>query len=75
VADKTSIVERALAALDDAFADEIKGHFAAYVGQVAGDGPQSLKGDAVHLRNGLLELHDAYALAHTIIAEVFGDAT
>lgn len=62
--DRGSVVERAIAALDDAFADEIKGHFAAYVGQVAGDGPQSVKGDGVHLRNGLLELHDAYALAH-----------
>ena len=73
--DKSSLVERALVALDEAFADEIKGHFAALIGQVAGDGEQSLKGDAVHFRNGLIELHNAYALAHTIITEIFGTAS
>lgn len=74
MADKL-LADRALAALDSAFADEVKRHFAGFVGQVDGDAGKNIATDAEHFRMGLVDLKAAYASARKIVVEVFGEAT
>jgi hypothetical protein len=68
----TDLVERAHAALDDAFAERIKGHFGHFVGDVAGDGMRDLTADEARFRNGLIQLKTAYGAYRALIGEVFG---
>jgi len=61
----------AMAALDDALRDEIRGYFAHLVGNVAGDGAAAFKGDLGRFTNGLTQLRADYEAARAIVAGLF----
>ncbi len=62
---------RALSALDDAFAEQIKQRFATFVSNLAGNG--DLGDAAARYRNGLIELKAAYGAAQAAIGAIFGN--
>ncbi len=67
--------QRARAALDDAFGDAIKHHFAGFVGQVDGDLGRNLKNDAAHFTQGIADVKAAYEAAIPVIERAFGEAS
>lgn len=68
-----SVFDRAITALDDAFADEIKKYFATFIGREAGDAYDNVAGDEKSFRDGLARLKTAYAAARVIVTETFQD--
>jgi hypothetical protein len=72
LAEKKPLIDRALAALDVAFDDAIKGQFDGFLGDDAGGEPRDR--DVARHERGLREIKDVYGITRGLIEKVFGDA-
>ncbi|HEX4041778.1 MAG TPA: hypothetical protein VHY10_08770 [Xanthobacteraceae bacterium] len=70
-----SQLERVLAALDDALADQVKSHFAGICLQIDSDGAGKAGANAAHFELGLRDVLAAYDAACAIAAKVIGGTT
>ena len=68
------LVERALAALDEALLEEIKGRFSGLAGRLSGDDPKdarALADELLRFERGLALLDSAHAAARPVIEKIF----
>lgn len=70
-----SLLDRALAALDEAFSDQVKRHFAGICVQIDGDGAVKAAADTAHFQTALQNLLLAYAAARAIARRELEGAT
>jgi hypothetical protein len=68
-----SQLERVLAALDDALADQVKSHFAGICLQIDSDGIGKASADAARFELGLRDVLAAYAAARAIATKIIGE--